>query len=228
MAALPGSVHGEIATLGRDDADAALLEEAVHVGRRAVALTPAEHPSRGAHMGNLGVAYLSVYEERGTTNDLAEALQLLRHAVALTPADSPHRAGLLHNLGTALARDSDRTGDTATLEEAVAVVRQALELAGSGAARMRHLDRLSFLLGLLYEKTDDLSTLESSVALAREALLATDDDDPAYEWRRRWLAQAAEQVRHRTGAPAEPETVRARAQSQGLIDLIRSIPDASS
>ncbi|KIK17650.1 hypothetical protein PISMIDRAFT_49171, partial [Pisolithus microcarpus 441] len=82
------------------------LEEAVALGREALALRPPGHPCYDTPLGNLGVYLSERFEkqaEDGAAEALEEAVTLGREALKLCPQGHPNRASSLHNLAQCLA-----------------------------------------------------------------------------------------------------------------------------
>jgi hypothetical protein len=69
----------------------AALEEAVQVGREAVAAVPSDHPDYAMYLSNLGIALRDLSERTGQQAPLEEAVQVGHCAVAATPDDHPGR-----------------------------------------------------------------------------------------------------------------------------------------
>jgi hypothetical protein len=74
----------------------------IQVSRRAVEVTPDNHPDLAAWLNNVGVKLESQFERPGRIEDLGEAIQVLGRAVEVTPVDHPDLVGRLNNLGNML------------------------------------------------------------------------------------------------------------------------------
>jgi nucleoside phosphorylase len=60
------------------------LEEAIHIARRAVELTPLDHPDRPGYLNTLSSWLKTRYEQTGEMKDLQEAIHIARQAVQST------------------------------------------------------------------------------------------------------------------------------------------------
>lgn len=111
--------------------DAADLDEAVDVGRQALALIPVGHPETAAILVNLAAALRMRYDRTGASvgqRDLDDAIALLRRAAPLAPD-----AGVLMNLCGCLRARYDRYGDPRDLEAAIEAGRKSVDAAPPGS-----------------------------------------------------------------------------------------------
>jgi hypothetical protein len=110
-----------IAAFGRFEliGHSADLDEAITVGRDAVAATPADHLNRPMYLSNLSLALRVRFESTGQLTDLEEAITVGGEAVAATPLDHTYRPGRLSDLGAALRALFKRTGQSADLDQAL-------------------------------------------------------------------------------------------------------------
>jgi tetratricopeptide (TPR) repeat protein len=102
-----------------------IFEEAVNSARRAVKLTPDNHPDRAGRLNNLGTMLQSRYERLSDRGDLEEAITATWQAVKSTPNNHPNRAILLYNLGTKLLRQYTLTREDGDLENALSTLQDA-------------------------------------------------------------------------------------------------------
>jgi tetratricopeptide (TPR) repeat protein len=102
------------------------LEEAIRTARRAVAVTPDDHPDLAGRLNNLGNDLENRFERTGRIEDLEEAIRTARRAVAVTSDDHPDLAGRLNNLGSKFGSRFKRTGQIEDLEEAIRTARRAV------------------------------------------------------------------------------------------------------
>lgn len=143
--------------------DPTLLQEAVAVGRQALAADPTEIMDKVGALTNLGLS-LREWAVRADEEALAEeASVLLRQAADLTPPDYHDRARYLANLGVVGDTD-DRTLDTA-----VAAIRRALETTPYGAVRAQRMMNLVGHLGRQHERRPDPALLTEAAGLAKAA-----------------------------------------------------------
>jgi hypothetical protein len=78
------------------------LDEAVEVGRQAVAAAPADHPDRPMYLSNLGNGLRTRFRRAGKLADLNEAIEVGRQAVAAISKHHPDRPSCLLNLSSGL------------------------------------------------------------------------------------------------------------------------------
>jgi CHAT domain-containing protein/tetratricopeptide (TPR) repeat protein len=156
-----------------------VLEEAVQVGRDAVAATPDDHTNRTVSLTNLGLVLQTLYERTGQQTVLEEAVQVGRDAVAAAPDDYADRAGVVSNLGLVLRLLYSRTGHQTALEEAVRLEREAVAATPDDHPdRAMYLSNLGIVLQLLFERTGRQALLDEAVQLGRDAVAATPHNHP--------------------------------------------------
>jgi tetratricopeptide (TPR) repeat protein len=102
------------------------LEEAIRVSRRAVEITPSDHPGLASKLYNLGATLGYLYERTEKMEDLEEAIRTSRQAVDVTLDDHPDLAVWWKNLGK-LASRYERLGTMGDLEEAIRVSHLAVK-----------------------------------------------------------------------------------------------------
>ncbi|WBB52447.1 hypothetical protein [Verrucosispora sp. WMMD573] len=142
-----------------------VLDEAVDVAAKAVAVAGPDDPGQVTYLANLGAAHLTRHEITGHDDDLEAALAAARSAVdAAGPA---HRARPLAEttLGLALLARYETDGAPADLDEAVLLARAA------AAAETGVNDRIS-CLGNLYAALQQLFARDGEPALLDEAVNA--------------------------------------------------------
>lgn len=150
--------------------DIALLEEAVRVGRRAVAL-PQPHPNRRAMAMSELSHVLTIQSETGDRADaLAEAVAVARLAAAIPDVPPTDRALYLERLAVARFRQVCDIGDTAAFDEAESCLREAVRIVPAGAVRRpSHLIALANVLSRRHLDTGDPAVLAEATRLTREA-----------------------------------------------------------
>jgi predicted RNase H-like HicB family nuclease len=155
------------------------LEEAIERARKAIELTPDDHPDKAGRLNNLGNKLKSRYERTGMMRDLEEAIETARKAVELTPDDHPDKAGRLNNPGNKLKSRYERTGETKDLEEAIETARKAIELTPDDHPdQAALLSNLGINLSSRHERTGDMKDLEEAIERARKAIELTPDHHP--------------------------------------------------
>jgi CHAT domain-containing protein len=133
--------------------DTAYLESAIVCLKRAVELTPEDHPNRPAYLSSLGYAYSLVYKHRPSETDKLDcAIEYQKSAVELAKTNDPNYPVYLNNLGSSYAERYKKSGNNADLEEAIVHYQKALSSrAVVGALMTRR--RAGYNLGrLLYDE----------------------------------------------------------------------------
>ncbi|MFJ7217962.1 CHAT domain-containing protein [Amycolatopsis sp. NPDC098790] len=159
---------GRYAAEFRQTLDPARLEEAIALGRSAMAATPAGHPRRGVRLDHFATALTARGEVLGDLAAFAEAVAVQRDAVAATRADDPLRSMILANLAITLNAWFLATGDLAHVADAIEAARQAVET-GTGD-RARWLGILAAVLDNRFRATGELPVLAEAVDTARESV----------------------------------------------------------
>ena len=167
----------------REDFDAigdpALLDEAIQAGRKAMELTPEDHPWWARRLSNLSLALRARFEVFGRLWDLVESVGLAERAVSATLAGEPWLARLQSNLAAALRARHVLTGDRDDLVRAADLDQQAL-----AAVDFDDPDRPGLLanLGLThletYQADRDKRPLEAAIRMLTAAVSLTPRDDP--------------------------------------------------
>ncbi len=155
------------------------LDEAIRLGREAVAVTSTDNAERALFMSRLGGSLRLRHDLTGDRSDLDEAIGLGRDAVAATPAGRPGRALFLSNLGIAYYARFERSREVADLDEAIRLGREAV--AATPAHRRQRVERLSNLAVALLEhaeQTGNAPNLDEAIALFREAAALTPAGNP--------------------------------------------------
>jgi len=159
------------------------LQEAVAVGRDAVAATPADHPDRAAYLSNLGNSLRQVSTATGSTAAAGEAADIGRQAVAAVAAGHPELPGYLANLATSLRELFEQTSDIAALTEAVNAARRAVSMgAADQPDRVAALSALSGALLRMHERPGravELLEQARGILVADTSRLLLNDSDVA-------------------------------------------------
>jgi hypothetical protein len=151
--------------------DLGLLNEAIELGREALALQPSGHPNRAHSCADLAALLHSRYKQSGDLGLLDEAIELEHEALALHPPGHLNRAQSCANLAASLHARYRQCGDLALLNEAIKLEREALALRPPG-----HPNRADSCAGLAvslhdrYKQCGDLDLLDQSIELGRETL----------------------------------------------------------
>jgi hypothetical protein len=150
------------------------VEEAIAVGRAAVAATPLNHPRLAGSLSVLGIALQSRFERTGELADLDAGIAAGRDTVAATPIDHPDRPMYLSNLGLRLLARFRRTGLLADLDAGIAAGRDAV-----AATPVDHPNRPIYLanaglaLSARFNHGGELPDADAAVDLCRDAVAAT-------------------------------------------------------
>ncbi|WP_372661511.1 CHAT domain-containing protein [Amycolatopsis kentuckyensis] len=159
---------GRYAAEFKQTLDPARLEEAIALGRSAMAATPVGHPRRGVRLDHFATALTARGELLGDHAAFAESVAVQRDAVAATPAGDRLRSMVLGNLAITLNAWFLATGDLAHVTDAIDAARQAVE-AGTGD-RARWLGILAAVLDNRFRATSELPVLSEAVDTARESV----------------------------------------------------------
>lgn len=170
--------------------DQATLEEAVALGRKAVAACDATELMLPLARVGLAATLLSHYRRTRQPESVAEAIDLCRTVVDRTPARHLDLASRLSVLSRALLTRYDHTGETRDLQAATTCARQAVAAAGGSVDRSRLLDELSVVSLRAYRVDRDPALLDTAVEAAQEAVESTDGKAPVRALRLMHLAQA--------------------------------------
>ncbi|WP_184540480.1 CHAT domain-containing protein, partial [Streptosporangium becharense] len=151
-----------------------VLDEAVEVGRLALAALAPGDPGRAVNLSELGLSLRLSYERTGWGEVLDEAVEVGRLALAALAPGDPGRAMNLSNLGLSLRLLYERTGRTEALDEAVGLHREAVAATPSGdPKRAVRLFSLGLALHALAERTGRDDMLDEALDVDREAAAAT-------------------------------------------------------
>jgi tetratricopeptide (TPR) repeat protein len=198
--------------------DIASLDEAIVVGRRAVAVVPRTNPNRPDHLSNLA----GCLARTGSPVDMAEAVDLARAALVATPADHADRQLRMVDLAALLVAGAEGQPDDSAADEARALVDAALagNALAAQPARWRQAWTLRATMSLsAYHVTGDAERLSQALDAFRRVLTDTPLSRDGRVYRLADLADALFTEYHRAG---ELELL---AQA---IDLVRTVADGLS
>jgi tetratricopeptide (TPR) repeat protein len=144
------------------------LDDAIEIGRRAIARTPRDDPGHSRRIANLANGLLDRFDNTGDGRDLDDGIALYREAVADQALDAGDAALIQANLSKALQTRFARNGEVADIEESVRVGRSAQRFArvdeSAGMA-----SNLSGALLRRFERLGDQRDLDEAVRLSRSA-----------------------------------------------------------
>ncbi|WP_280403781.1 hypothetical protein [Nocardia brasiliensis] len=104
-----------------------LLEEAIELGRKAIAGTPQDDAARPARLSNLAMTLRSRAIRDGHGRDADHAVVSMRQAVGSSTDDDPDRPGLLSNLSLCLLTRFECLEKTSDVDEAITVSIDAVQ-----------------------------------------------------------------------------------------------------
>ena len=147
------------------------LEEAITLGRDALALCPEGHLNRFDSLHFLALCFSERYSKLDSVADLEEAITLGRAALKLRPKNNFDHAATLHNLGLDLRRRFLKFAITADIDEAISLHQSALGLRPEGHSnRSDSLYSLALCFSDRYDKQASVADLEEAIRLGRFAL----------------------------------------------------------
>ena len=147
------------------------IDEAIDVGRDAVAATPAGHPARARRLNMLGTALHARFGRTWAQADLDAAIEAFHAAVDATP---PGRPLYLCNLGVALQTRFERMGALADLDAAIEAGQAAVDATPPGhPSRALYLTNLGNSLQARFGRTGALADLDAAIKAGQAAVDAT-------------------------------------------------------
>ncbi|MET9675782.1 CHAT domain-containing protein [Streptomyces sp. NPDC006482] len=205
------------------------LDEAVAVGRAAVAADGRDDPvSTAHHLSTLATSLQELFDEARATAVLEEAIALYRRALELLPSSHPEYGGQRGNLGNALLRLSAERPDPAILDEAAVHQRAAVRHAVADTpAHTLALINLAGTLLQLAGTTRSVVALDESADAYRKALARFPADHP-HRGRIEEAAALAQRLRQAVRAVAadddHPASESAGGSASGTASAARSAP----
>jgi tetratricopeptide (TPR) repeat protein len=156
------------------------LEDAIQNARRAVELTPDDHPSLSDMLRRLSSCLSDRYNRLGKMEDLEDAIQNARRAVELTPDDHPSLSDMLGNLSICLSDRYNRLGKMEDLEDVIQNAQRAVKLTPDDHPSLSDmLGGLSGCLSARYNRLGNMEDLEDAIQNARRAVELTPDGHPS-------------------------------------------------
>lgn len=177
------NLAGSLSDLYNITGDQAHLEEAIELGREALAWCTDDDPDRAEYCTQLAGDLSKFYKHTHDGNALEEAIQLARQALALCPTfeqdpDSEQpRDVCCYELAICLKQRYAHTGDILVLEESIQLFRETLSLRPNGHfARQETCSSLGIALRGRYQVTHNEEDIHEALRLQREALLICSSD----------------------------------------------------
>ncbi|MEZ0116014.1 tetratricopeptide (TPR) repeat protein [Catenulispora sp. EB89] len=155
--------------------DVADIDGATAIGRRAIAVTPADHVRRAEYLSNLCLALLSRFEHVGDAADIDAAVAAIREALAVGVSGLPDQADrpwYLSMLSGTLRERFQRLGRVTDLDEAITVIREAIA-ATEHHPRPAFLHNLNLALQARFERDGELADIDAAVNAGQAAVSAT-------------------------------------------------------
>ncbi|KAF6742526.1 CHAT domain-containing protein [Ephemerocybe angulata] len=155
------------------------LATAISKLRRAVELTPNDHPGMVRRLSSLGHSLSLRSRATEDLQDIAEASSAHQRALELTPEGHPDKALRLAWVGYSLWLRSERTGDLQVLAEGISAQQRALELTPDGHPDMaERLSNLAVSFHSRFGRTGDLQVLAEAISAQQRALELTPEGHP--------------------------------------------------
>ena len=190
----------------RHAGELAYLEEAIEVGRGAVAAVPAGDSNRrfrAIALNNLGSILWMMADRTGDSALLTEAVRKHKDAVAFSPDRGMDRVKRLSNLGLALFELYERSGESAILHEAIEAGREAVAATPPGDPSLpKSLNNYATALRELFAETGNVAVLEEVVEVQRKAVAATPPDNVSHAGYLANLGSALRQLGEHTDSRA--------------------------
>ncbi|KAF4630752.1 hypothetical protein G7Y89_g7384 [Cudoniella acicularis] len=147
------------------------LDEAILVIRKAITITPEDHPLRAYWLNNLGIRLGDRFWKTEAVTDLEEAIRITREGIKIGTEDHSYQALWLNNLGTLLGRRFSKTGNMPDLEESIRVLQEALDITPEEDQRPASwLNNLGGRLGDMFSRSGATSDLKSALSYYQSAL----------------------------------------------------------
>ncbi|MFB8275905.1 CHAT domain-containing protein [Nocardia colli] len=156
-------------------------DEAVDLGRAAVAAAEQDDPARHALHNALGVALVARVRVSGDLSSLHEAIEQFRLALAIADPGSDQHTGYTFNLCQSLTQAHQREGDFELLAEAVPLGRHVATVTPAGHPEYtKRLDAHTAALIELFHRTSDTALLQEAADTVWSTLATTDESSPEY------------------------------------------------
>ncbi|RDA84141.1 hypothetical protein CP532_0113 [Ophiocordyceps camponoti-leonardi (nom. inval.)] len=148
--------------------------------RRAISLTPLDHPDRPRWFAILASTLSNRHIQSGVIEDLHQAIGLLRKVIETVDPSSRHneqKFKFLANLANCLRGRFERLGETKDLREAIELSRQSIDISPDGDDGMcKTMSGLSAALRLLFLRSHEQKDIEEAIAVGRKAVSLTVPD----------------------------------------------------
>jgi tetratricopeptide (TPR) repeat protein len=156
------------------------IDDAILSQRRAIDLTPRDHPIKPAYLHSLGNYLRSRSGFFLTVQTIHEAVLAHQQAVDLTPLGHPSRPTYLSSLGHSLHRRSTRQNDRVDMRDAIAAMQQAIDLLPDGHPDTQMcLKDLGYFFRLSFEYFGNLPDIEKAIASGQMAVQLVADTHPS-------------------------------------------------
>lgn len=194
------------------------LDEAIGLGREAVAVAGPGHPQLALFRSNLAGVLRLRFERTWAVADLDEAVDIARAALREAAADDPERPVFLAHLAGVLRVRFEWSGEPADLDEAVELARAAVrDVPLDHPRRDICLADLNAAMQTRFDRFGSSADLDEAVAAARSAVETTPEGHP---YRGMYLSMLGvalrvrfERTGDRTGAEEALERSRAAVRA---------------
>ncbi|KAF9046241.1 CHAT domain-containing protein [Panaeolus papilionaceus] len=147
-----------------------VIDDAIVLGRQAVASTPMSHTKRATRLDNLGFSLSSRYRSTDNLDDLQESIKLAKESLEAASSTHPDRDMYLINLSARLIERHQKTAQSKDLDEAIDMAYQVLRAMKSDAPhRGVTLCNLTTLLFIKFEQTGFRRDLDEALRIAHLA-----------------------------------------------------------
>lgn len=161
--------------------DAALLDEAIGYGERALRAFSTQSAGRAAALTTTANVLRDRFVALGDLGDLDRAVALAREALNLTPPEHYEHPVRLTNLAVLLSDNYTERAERADLDEAIRLYREALLFPDSSEAHIaERRNDLSLALKDRHEEADTLDDLNESIELGAVAVAAVPRESLAW------------------------------------------------
>ncbi|VDB96094.1 unnamed protein product [Peniophora sp. CBMAI 1063] len=147
------------------------LDAAISVARRAVGLTPEDHPDQPLLLNSLGNYLRDRFGREGALDDLESAIRLHRLAIKLIPSGHDDIPLLMHNLSVCLQGRYERLQELDDIEAAINLDQRAVELVSDDEPdKAVWLNGLGIVLLARYKRIRKREDLDMAITVLRQAV----------------------------------------------------------
>ena len=156
-----------------------LLDRAIAIKEQAVAIIPADHPSRHTFVIGLRSALHMRFRETGQVDDLDKAVNMVQAAIDAVPINDPNRIPYLNDLNVALTFRYEQTGSVDDLSAAIKAAEDAVHtIPDENPDKIKCLNGLCMALLRRFERTGATTDLDRTLVLLQGARKTMPNDHP--------------------------------------------------